>query len=152
MKRKEFCIAGEAYTLELCVGNYPYELLLLADETQEAIDKYLMLSDVYVLKGKDINKAVFCLFKISADVLELKNIAVHTTLQGKGIGSILIEEILTIAQGQGYKELIVGTATCGLDQIRFYERNGFIKYGIRENFGSVSKVVFELKRTDLCVI
>jgi aminoglycoside 6'-N-acetyltransferase I len=28
----------------------------------------------------------------------------------------------------------VGTADCGLAQIRFYERNGFVKYAIRKDF------------------
>ena len=51
-----------------------------------------------------------------------------------GIGSRLLEESLKIAKEQGYKEIIVGTADCGLKQIRFYEKNGFVKYDIRENY------------------
>lgn len=33
-----------------------------------------------------------------------------------------------------YSKLIVGTADSGIDQIRFYERNGFMKFGLRKNF------------------
>lgn len=34
--------------------NYPYDLLLLADETKEEIHKYLFESEVYVAKLSDI--------------------------------------------------------------------------------------------------
>ncbi len=36
--------------MEVCkiTDNYPYNLLLLADETTEAINKYLFESDVYI--------------------------------------------------------------------------------------------------------
>lgn len=124
------------YSLKLIVNkeDYPYSLLLLADETREAIDKYVYDSDVYVVYQGEDKAAVFCLYRIDKDTIELKNIAVASSLQGKGIGSILIKEIIAIAQKSGYRELIVGTADCGVDQIRFYERNGFVKYAIKENF------------------
>lgn len=114
--------------------HFPYSLLLLADETVNAINKYVYDSDVYVLKEQEKELAVFCLYQIDKDTMELKNIAVSNELQGKGIGSVLIKEIISIARNTGYNHLIVGTADCGVDQIRFYERNGFVKYGIKKNF------------------
>ena len=47
-------------------------------------------------------------------------------------GSQLLDFIK--ANYQQYPNLIVGTADCGLAQIRFYERNGFVKYAIRKDF------------------
>jgi len=112
----------------------PYPLLLLADETVKAIDKYVFDSDVYVLREANQELAVFCLYQVSETTVELKNIAVSSELQGKGIGSILIKEVISICKGKGYSHLIVGTADTGIDQIRFYERNGFSKYDVRKNF------------------
>lgn len=112
----------------------PYPLLLLADETVKAIDKYVLDSNVYVLREADKELAVFCLYQVSETTVELKNIAVSSELQGKGIGSILIKEIISICKGEGYSHLIVGTADTGVDQIRFYERNGFVKYDVRKEF------------------
>lgn len=125
-----------AYYLELVEANsqLPYSLLLLADETRYAIDKYVFDSNVYVLRDGMDELAVFCLYQIDERILEIKNIAVCSELQGKGIGTLLIKEIVQIGRMQGYKELIVGTADCGVDQIRFYERNGFVKYGIKKDF------------------
>ncbi|MDR2285768.1 MAG: GNAT family N-acetyltransferase [Sphingobacterium sp.] len=125
-----------AYHLVLVEADnqLPYSLLLLADETRYAIDKYVFDSDVYVLKEEEEELAVFCLYRIDQDTVELKNIAVSSELQGKGIGSRLIKEIVAIAQRGGYKQLIVGTADCGVDQIRFYERNGFVQYTVKKDF------------------
>ncbi|MFD2554930.1 GNAT family N-acetyltransferase [Sphingobacterium tabacisoli] len=125
-----------AYHLVLVKADaqLPYSLLLLADETRYAIDKYVFDSDVYVLKEGEKELAVFCLYPIDRDTLELKNIAVSSDLQGRGIGSLLIKEIITIAQREHYKQLLVGTADCGVDQIRFYERNGFVKFAVKKDF------------------
>ena len=116
--------------------DYPYQLLLLADETIEGINKYLFDSDVYTAKlfSDEESVGVFCLYLIDKNTVELKNIAVAESYQGKGIGSILLDKATGIAKEKGYREIIVGTADCGIGQIRFYERNGFVKYGVRKNF------------------
>ena len=116
--------------------NYPYDLLLLADETIEGINKYLFNSDVYVAKLSDSDTSIgaFCLYPINVDTVEIMNIAISEQYQGTGIGSQLLAESFRIAEEQGYKEVIVGTADCGIKQIRFYEKNGFVKYDIKRNY------------------
>jgi aminoglycoside 6'-N-acetyltransferase I len=108
--------------------NYPYDLLLLADETKDGIHKYLFESKVYVAKLSDSNTpiGVFCLYSVNADTIEIINIAVSEQYQNMGIGSHLLTESFKIAREQGYKEIIVGTADCGMKQIRFYEKNGLL--------------------------
>lgn len=117
-------------------NNYPYDLLLLADETKEGIHKYLFESEVYIAKLSDSEATigVFCLYSVNADTIEIMNIAVSEQYQNKGIGSHLLMKSFNIAKEQGYKEIIVGTADCGLKQIRFYEKNGFVKYDVRKNY------------------
>ncbi|EPH13624.1 hypothetical protein HMPREF9713_00405 [Myroides odoratimimus CCUG 12700] len=124
------------YKIELIEDKQvlPYSLLLLADETVQAIDKYVFDSNVYVLREGSHDLAVFCLYHIDHEVVELKNIAVSAELQGKGIGSLLIKEVIRLARVGGYCQIIVGTADCGVDQIRFYERNGFVKYDVKKDF------------------
>jgi ribosomal protein S18 acetylase RimI-like enzyme len=114
----------------------PFDLLLLADETVAAVEKYIYDSDVYVLtnESEPTPLAAFALYKISGTETEIKNIAVSEALQGKGIGSYLIAEIKKIAKQQGCKTLIVGTADQGEKEVRFYERNGFSLYARKENF------------------
>lgn len=116
--------------------NFPYDLLLLADETREAIDKYLPRSEVYVARfaDNDIFIGVFCLYRVDVNTVEIKNIAVSEQYQGKGVGGHLLEEACRVALDKHYKEIIVGTGDAGKRQIRFYEKNGFTKYAVRKNF------------------
>ncbi|RQO41470.1 GNAT family N-acetyltransferase [Chryseobacterium sp. KBW03] len=112
----------------------PYHLLLLADETKEAIDQYIFKSDLYLLHDGIENIAVMALYKNSDTELEIKNVAVIESYRNKGIGSILINKAKEIAKENHYKTLTVGTSDTGFQQIRFYEKNGFIKQGILKDF------------------
>jgi N-acetylglutamate synthase-like GNAT family acetyltransferase len=70
----------------------PYQLLLLADETKEAIDKYILDSEIFVMEKHDEIIALYALKAINTKQIEIKNIAVSTNLQGKGIGSFLLKD------------------------------------------------------------
>jgi len=114
----------------------PFHLLLLADETREAIDKYIDRSDVYVVSiGASKNPiGVFVLHLPDPEVMEIKNIAVSPALQGQGVGSFMMGQIEGKANNLGCQEIIVGTPDTARAEIRFYEKNGFVKYDIRKNF------------------
>ncbi|NIF07489.1 GNAT family N-acetyltransferase [Chryseobacterium sp. Tr-659] len=112
----------------------PYDLLLLADETVDAINQYIFSSDIYLLWNGAENIAVMALYKNTDTELEIKNIAVAEPYRSKGIGSILIDKAKEIARDNHYKTLTVGTSDTGFQQIQFYEKNGFIKKGIRKDF------------------
>ncbi|WP_280743630.1 MULTISPECIES: GNAT family N-acetyltransferase [unclassified Parabacteroides] len=122
--------------IDRVIDDYPYELLLLADETVEGIHKYLYDSEVYVAgyPGEENPIAVFCLYPAGQDTIEIKNIAIAEAYQSKGVGAYLIDRIVEIVKQKGCRELIVGTADCGVRQIRFYEKNGFAKYAVKTNF------------------
>jgi ribosomal protein S18 acetylase RimI-like enzyme len=112
----------------------PYELLLLADETVEAINQYIFTSEVYLWNNGDLDIAVMALHENSTTEIELKNIAVTESWRNKGIGSILIDKAKELATEKHYTSLLVGTSDTGLQQIRFYKKNGFIRKGIRKDF------------------
>lgn len=114
----------------------PFDLLLLADETRTAIEKYIRVSDTYVMYVRDDMQpiAVWVLHRLNDTDVEIKNIAVVEKLQGIGIGSWLLKAIKLLARAMGYRHLWVGTADTGYRQQRFYERNGFVPSGIRKNF------------------
>ena len=116
--------------------DLPFDLLLLADETIEAIEKYIYHCDVYVVKEKteSLPVAALALYKISDTKVEIKNIAVLELLQGQGLGSHLINQIKRIAMIDKYKTVIVGTPFCSFRQLRFYEKNGFTRYGMKKGF------------------
>ncbi|NML71056.1 GNAT family N-acetyltransferase [Chryseobacterium sp. RP-3-3] len=115
-------------------SDIPYELLLLADETVEAIDQYIFDSDIYLLHHDVQNIAVMALYQNSNTELEIKNMAVIESYRSQGIGTILIDQAKEIAKENGYTTLAVGTSDTGFQQIKFYEKNGFIKKGVRKDF------------------
>lgn len=115
-------------------SDVPYELLLLADETREAVDRYIFNSDVYILNDNIRDIAVMALCKNSDKELEIKNMAVISDFRSQGIGTVLIDKAKEIARQNHFYSLIVGTSDTGFQQIRFYERNGFVKKEIRKDF------------------
>lgn len=116
--------------------DLPFDLLLLADETIAAIERYIYDCDVYVVREshESLPVATFALYKISDTEVEIKNIAVLELLQGQGLGSHLIDQIKRIAMIGEYKTIIVGTPFCSFRELRFYEKNGFTKYAMKKGF------------------
>ena len=112
----------------------PYDLLLLADETIEAINKYIHQSDIYVLDHEGKTIAVCAIQTISDDTVEIKNIAVDTIFQGQGIGQGLLKEIINLVTEKGFKKIIIGTGDAGIKQLYLYQKVGFEIFEIKHNF------------------
>ena len=106
-------------------------LLLLADEQEDMIDRYLERGTMYVLEDDGIRAE--CVVTDEGDgVLELKNIAVQPDCQGKGYGKALIDFLVRTYTGQ-YTVLQVGTGDSP-STIPFYESCGFHRHHLVKNF------------------
>ena len=68
------------------------ELLLLADEQEDMIDKYLEEGTLYVLEDEGV-KGVCVVTDEGEGLLEIKNIATDPASQGKGYGRALIDHV-----------------------------------------------------------
>jgi len=112
----------------------PYDLLLLADETIEAINKYIHQSDIYVLDREQIIIAVCVLQTICSDTVEIKNIAVDAAFQGQGIGQGLLKDAINLAKEKGFKKIIIGTGDAGIQQLYLYQKVGFEIYDIKHGY------------------
>jgi ribosomal protein S18 acetylase RimI-like enzyme len=123
----------------------PYDLLLLADETIEAIDKYAKEGDIYVLEVNDQRIAVYVLQVVEPEKIEIKNIAVDTHYQGQGIGTFLLRDATRRARAQGYRTILIGTANGAIKQLYLYQKEGFEITAIRKNFfvDNYPKPIFE---------
>lgn len=108
------------------------ELLLLGDEQEEMIMKYLDRGRLYVMKKDDTVCAV-CVVTDEGDfTLELKNIAVAEQFQRQGLGRELILFIENRFVG-AFRKLILGTGDSP-PTVPFYEKCGFRKCGVIKNF------------------
>lgn len=106
-------------------------LLLLADEQESMIDRYLDRGTLYVLDDDGI-KCVCVVTDEGNGVLEIKNIATVPEHQGKGYGKALIAFVATKHKGR-YSTLQVGTGDSP-KTVPFYERCGFVRSHRVKNF------------------
>lgn len=106
-------------------------LLLLADEQEDMIDRYLERGGMYVLEDDGV-KAECVVTDEGGGVLELKNIAVEPDFQGKGYGKALVDFLIRTYAGQ-YMLLQVGTGDSP-STIPFYESCGFCRHHLVKNF------------------
>ncbi|QKJ30494.1 GNAT family N-acetyltransferase [Mucilaginibacter mali] len=112
----------------------PYNLLLLADEEMQAIERYIHQSAVYVVEQDDLAIGVYALYPVDERVAEIKAIAVAEEFQNRGIGRFLLRDAEEKAREQGYTELIIGTPDIAVKQLAIYEKAGFERYEIKKNF------------------
>ena len=106
------------------------ELLLLADEQENMIDRYLERGDMFVLEDNGV-KAECVVTKESDGIYELKNIAVVPEHQRKGYGKRLIDYLFV--QYPDCAELLVGTGDVP-SSLSFYRKCGFTQSHRIENF------------------
>ncbi|MBU5626607.1 GNAT family N-acetyltransferase [Oscillibacter sp. MSJ-2] len=106
-------------------------LLLLADEQEDMIDRYLDRGRMYVLE-EDGTKAVCVVTDEGDGILEIKNLAVEPPYQGRGYGRRLIE-FAAQQYGGAFSTLQVGTGDSPLT-IPFYEACGFSRSYLVSNF------------------
>lgn len=110
--------------------NY-IELLLLADEQEDMIDRYIDKGKMYVLDDNGI-KCECVVIDVGNGVLEIKNIATVLEYQGKGYAKAMIDFIITKYREE-YSILQVGTGD-SLLTMPFYEKCGFVHSHIIPNF------------------
>lgn len=108
-----------------------FSLLLLADEQEDMIDRYLENGTVYVLDDDGV-KCQCVVTDEGNGILEIKNIATKPEYQGKGYGKKLID-FLIMNYRETYSVLQVGTGDSPLT-VPFYEKCGFIRSHSIKNF------------------
>lgn len=107
------------------------DLLLLADEQEDMIDKYLDRGTMYVLDDNGI-KCECVITDEGNGVLEIKNIATVSNCQGKGYAKAMIDFIVSKYRND-YSILQVGTGDSPMT-IPFYEKCGFVRTHVIPNF------------------
>ena len=107
------------------------DLLLLADEQEDMIDRYLDKGKMYVLDDDGI-KSECVITDEGNGLLEIKNIATYPEYQGNGYAKTLIDFIVQTFS-ERYYVLQVGTGDSPLT-VPFYEKCGFVRSHIVPNF------------------
>ena len=103
----------------------PYELLYLADPSEEAVKDYLNRGVCYTGLINDEIIGVYVLLPTRPFTIELVNLAVKDEFQGNGYGKELIRHAIEIAESHHYNTLEVGTGNAGISQLALYQKCGF---------------------------
>lgn len=98
-------------------------LLLLGDEQESMIDRYLERGTLYVWREGEEVQGVCLVTEEGDGVLELKNIAVAPSFQRKGVGKAMIQALAERYEGE-YRVLQAGTGEVP-STMNFYQSCGF---------------------------
>jgi len=98
------------------------DLLLLGDERESMIGKYLYRGELYALFDDGL-KTVSVVTREGKGVYEIKNIATYEKYHGKGYGGIMLKYIISTIGEKGV-QLLVGTGESERI-IGYYKRYGF---------------------------
>jgi multimeric flavodoxin WrbA/GNAT superfamily N-acetyltransferase len=107
------------------------ELLLLADEQESMIDKYLERGVLFALYDGDL-KSICVVTDEGSGVYEIQSLATYEQFQGKGYGKHLVGYVCNEYKDKG-KTMLVGTGDVPWI-VSFYERCGFTLSHRLENY------------------
>ena len=99
-------------------------LLLLADEQESMIDRYLERGEMFAAREDGIVVAVCVVTREAEGLYELKNLAVHPHFHRRGIGRAMIDHIWR-HYAPSCRTLLVGTGDSP-STVPFYEKCGFV--------------------------
>jgi len=112
----------------------PLSLLLLADPSPDLIADYLRSGRCYraFINGETVAALVLC--QLSESEWEVKNVAVREDMQGNGLGKRMLQFAEAEVRWLRGQAVWVGTGNSSIDQLRFYQRNGFRMTEIKHDY------------------
>lgn len=120
--------------LDTGTEEIPFNLLFLADPSEEAVQYYLERGYCYVGWLNDEIIGEYVLLPTRPFTIELVNLAVDERYQNKGFGKKLIAHAIGIATEKGFQTLEVGTGNAGIGQLALYQKCGFTMTSIDFDF------------------
>ena len=108
------------------------DLLLLADEQMDMVERYLHRGTMFALCDPDV-KAICVVTKESEGVFEIKNLATRPEAQRRGYGRSLVHHIVNYCKDLKGTTLLVGTGESP-STLGFYEKCGFVRSHRVKNF------------------
>ena len=117
----------------------PYLLYEMAESDNfKAIYAELLAKEIVFIFGTDDTEVgMFKLYAHSyrtSHIGYLGGVAIHPDFSGKGFGTKMMAEILDFGQKMGFLRIELSTATINEKAIRLYEKMGFEREGVLENY------------------
>jgi len=106
------------------------DILLIGDEEETMVCKYLDIGNLYALYDSGVLKSVCALIFADKTTVEIKNLATWPKFQNQGCASFLLEYIFKKYEGF---DIILGTGE-NEKTLNFYKKRGFVEFSRIENF------------------
>ncbi len=107
------------------------DILLIGDEEERMILKYLESAKLYALYDLGILKSICAVIKKDDKTIEIKNLATYPKFQNTGCASFLMNFIFE--KYKDFEYIILGTGE-NEKTLNFYKKLGFIEFTRIENF------------------
>ncbi|WP_342490974.1 GNAT family N-acetyltransferase [Bacillus sp. FSL R5-0422] len=114
--------------------SLPMDLLLLADPSKEKVLTYVQSGSCYAAFHEEDVIGVYLLTPLSQHTVEIMNVAVKESWQGKGIGKQLIHHAIAEAKVAGFQSIEIGTGNSSIQQLALYQKCGFRIASIDHDF------------------
>ncbi|MGN7326234.1 GNAT family N-acetyltransferase [Bacillus pumilus] len=114
--------------------SLPMDLLLLADPSKEKVLAYVQSGSCYAAFHEEDVIGVYVLTSLSQHTVEIMNVAVKESWQGRGIGKQLIHHAITEAKVAGFQSIEIGTGNSSIQQLALYQKCGFRIASIDHDF------------------
>lgn len=108
------------------------DILLIGDEDESMINKYLEQSTFFVLYDNDILTSICAVIEIDSETFEIKNLATYPEFQNKGYASKLLDYVCNRYK-EKFRTVILGTGE-NETTLNFYKKRGFVETRRIKNF------------------
>lgn len=116
------------------IKEVPMDLLLIADPSIEAINKYINKSKIIVAKVENLIVGAIAFVENEERLYEIMNLAVYEEYRRRGIAKKLIKKVEEYIMNLGGIKVVIGTGNSSIYQIEFYKKMGFAITDIKKNF------------------
>lgn len=119
------------------------EILLIGDEEESMVNKYLNRSTLFVLYYENTPTSVCAVMPIDDNTVEIKNLATCPEYQNKGCASTLLDFVFNKYK-ENFNSVILGTGE-NEKTLSFYKKRGFVETRRIRNFfiNNYSRPIFE---------
>lgn len=108
------------------------DILLIGDEEEAMVLKYLHSGNLYALYDLGILKSACVTLPFSKDTIEIKNLATYPKFQNQGHATFLLNFIFKKYK-ENFKYIILGTGE-NEKTLNFYKKFGFFEFSRTKNF------------------
>jgi len=110
-------------------------LFRLAEDSEPQLCSYYQAGELYAYHdGAGRTLGIVLVLPGAIAEAELKTVAIDVEMQGQGIGQQMVKAVLAELCRAGVRRVIVGTGSCGIGQLAFYQRLGFRLWLIERDF------------------